>query len=155
MCCHIYLSGYLNYVERDISVPRGVSDFAIGVIYIHAFGWAVGLYTLPYLFGAELWPNRIRSFGGALSQGFHWLFYFGITKATPSLLSSMNQWGAFVFFAAWCLVALIYVYISVPETAGRKLENIDELFQHPWYKMRKYAYTREPEPERSDFAQSA
>lgn len=27
----------------------------------------------------------------------------------------------------------------VPETAGKALENIDELFQHPWYMMRKQA----------------
>ncbi|KAF4534011.1 MFS quinate transporter [Lasiodiplodia theobromae] len=142
MLCHSYLAGYLSFFVRDEdSVPKGASDAAIGVIYIHAFGWAVGLYTLPYLFGAELWPNRLRSFGGSLSQCFHWLFYFGITKATPSLLNSMNQWGAFVFFAAWCFIAIIYVFISVPETAGRALENIDDLFQHPWYMMRKYART--------------
>ncbi|GME41060.1 hypothetical protein diail_5798 [Neofusicoccum parvum] len=143
--CHSYLAGYLNFFIRDEdSVPKGASDFAIAAIYIHAFGWAVGLYTLPYLFGAELWPNRLRSFGGSLSQCFHWLFYFGITKATPSLLNSLNQWGAFVFFAVWCLVAIVYVFVMVPETAGRALENIDELFQHPWYLMRKYARAKEP-----------
>ncbi|KAF2011988.1 putative transporter [Aaosphaeria arxii CBS 175.79] len=140
MLCHSYLAGYLNFfVRNEDSVTTGASDMAIGVIYIHAFGWAVGLYTLPYLFGAELWPNRIRSFGGALSQGFHWLFYFGITKATPALLNAMNQWGAFVFFVAWCVVALIYSYIMVPETAGRALENMDALFEGPWWAMRKAA----------------
>lgn len=51
----------------------------------------------------------------------------------------MNQWGAFVFFVAWCIIALIYSYIMVPETAGRALENINELFEHPWYMMRKHA----------------
>ncbi|KAH8777441.1 general substrate transporter [Diaporthe sp. PMI_573] len=145
MLCHSYLAGYLNYFVRDAdSVPTGASDAAIGVIYIHALGWAIGLYTLPYLFGAELWPNRIRSFGGALSQGFHWLFYFAITKATPALLNSMNQWGAFVFFVVWCVIALVYAFIMVPETAGRALENIDTLFEHPWYMMRKFAYAKEP-----------
>jgi hypothetical protein len=67
--CHSYLAGYLFWFVRDEDgMPKGASDMAIGVIYVHAFGWAVGLYTLPYLFGAGLWPNCIRSFGGALSQ---------------------------------------------------------------------------------------
>lgn len=145
MLCHSYLAGYLYHFVHDAdSVPTGASDAAIGVIYVHALGWAIGLYTLPYLFGAELWPNRIRSFGGALSQGFHWLFYFAITKATPALLNSMNQWGAFVFFVAWCVIALAYAFIMVPETAGRALENIDTLFEHPWYMMRKFAYAKDP-----------
>ncbi len=31
----------------------------------------LGLFILPYVFGGELFPNRLRSFGGALSQCFH------------------------------------------------------------------------------------
>jgi sugar porter (SP) family MFS transporter len=135
--CHSYLAGYLRYfVPHPNSVPEGASDAAIGVIYIHALGWAVGLYTLPYLFGAELWPNRIRSFGGALSQSFHWLFYFAITKATPSLLKSMDTWGAFLFFVGWCIIAFLYTLFFVPETNGLSLEEMDAIFQRPMYRMR-------------------
>lgn len=83
------------------------------------------------MFGAEIWPTQIRSFGAALSQCFHWLFYFGINKATPSLLTQTNNWGAFIFFAGWCFVTLVYVYFVVPETAGKGLENIDRLFEQP------------------------
>ena len=81
MVCHAYLAGYLKtYTSNKAAVSKSASDAAIAIIYVHALGWAIGLYTLPYLFGAELWPNRIRSFGGALSQCFHWMFYFAITK---------------------------------------------------------------------------
>ena len=138
--CHSYLAGYLRYfIPNPENMPEGASDFAIVVIYIHALGWAVGLYTLPYLFGAELWPNRIRSFGGALSQCFHWLFYFAITKATPSILESMDTWGAFVFFVAWCIIAFFYTVLFVPETSGLSLEEMDEIFERPMYRMRQYA----------------
>ncbi|KAI9151508.1 Quinate permease [Paramyrothecium foliicola] len=137
MLCHAYLAGYLkHFIEDPSSMPSAASDVAIAVIYIHAFGWAVGLYTLPYLFGAELWPNRIRSFGGALSQCFHWLFYFAITKATPSILNSMAIWGAFVFFLAWCVVAFVYTLFLVPETRGLSLDEMDALFERPMYMMR-------------------
>lgn len=135
--CHAYLAGYLRYfVPNPDAMPKGASDVAIGVIYIHALGWAVGLYTLPYLFGAELWPNRIRSFGGALSQSFHWVFYFGITKATPSLLSATDTWGAFLFFVAWCIIAFLYTLFFVPETSGLNLEEMEAIFQRPMYLMR-------------------
>ncbi|KAF6830407.1 MFS quinate transporter [Colletotrichum plurivorum] len=135
--CHEYLAGYLRYfVPNPEGMPAGASDVAIGVIYIHALGWAVGLYTLPYLFGAELWPNRIRSFGGALSQCCHWLFYFGITKVTPSLLSAMDTWGAFLFFVAWCIIAFLYTLFFVPETSGLNLKGMEAIFQRPMYRMR-------------------
>ncbi|KAF9878050.1 MFS quinate transporter [Colletotrichum karsti] len=138
--CHAYLSGYLRYFIKDPgSVPTGASDAAIGIIYIHALGWAVGLYTLPYLFGAELWPNRIRSFGGALSQGFHWIFYFAITKATPSILSSMDVWGAFLFFVGWCILAFMYTLFFIPETSGLSLDEMDAIFERPMHQMRRAA----------------
>ena len=137
MLCHAYLAGYLKHFIKDpSSMPAGASDAAIAVIYLHAFGWAVGLYTLPYLFGAELWPNRIRSFGGAVSQCFHWLFYFAITKSTPSILNSMAVWGAFLFFLAWCAVAFVYTFFCVPETRGLSLDEMDMIFDRPLYKMR-------------------
>ncbi|KAK1546668.1 hypothetical protein CPAR01_00635 [Colletotrichum paranaense] len=136
MICHSYLAGYLNFEQRDGYMPEGASKFAIVVIYIHAIGWAIGLYTLPYLFGAELWPNRIRSFGGALSQSFHWFLYFAITKATPSILSSFKIWGAFVFFVGWCLVALVYTFFCVPETSSLSLDDMNLIFQRSTLKMR-------------------
>ncbi|KAF7631932.1 hypothetical protein AFLA_012779 [Aspergillus flavus NRRL3357] len=134
--CHSYLAGYLSFFTKEPStMPKGASDAAIAFIYIHALGWAIGLYTLPYLFGAELWPSRIRSFGGALSQCFHWLFYFAITKATPSLLTGLHTWGAFVLFAGFCIVALVYTFFLVPETSGLSLEEINKIFERPLYRL--------------------
>jgi sugar porter (SP) family MFS transporter len=132
--CHSYLAGYLKvYQTHKADMSKSSTDAALAFIYIHAFGWAIGLYSLPYLFGAELWPNKIRSFGGALSQCFHWLFYFAITKAAPSMLTSLHQWGAFVLFIGFCVVALLYTYFMVPETAGMSLEEINRIFERPLF----------------------
>lgn len=49
----------------------------------------------------------------------------------PSLLTQTDNWGAFLFFAGWCFVALIYVFFVVPETAGQGLEDLDALFERP------------------------
>jgi sugar porter (SP) family MFS transporter len=130
--CHSYLAGYLKiYQTNKEHTSKNSTDAALAFIYIHAFGWAIGLYSLPYLFGAELWPNKIRSFGGALSQCFHWLFYFAITKAAPSMLTNLHQWGAFILFIGFCMVALLYTYFMVPETAGMSLEEINRIFERP------------------------
>ena len=51
----------------------------------------------------------------------------------PSLLAQTHNWGAFLFFASWCLLSAIYVYFMVPETAGSSIEQIEELFKGPWF----------------------
>ena len=134
----VYLGAYIKAYQSG-SVAPGSSEAAIAAVFIHGFGYAVGLLVLPYVFGAELWPNSIRSFGSALSQTFHWLFYFGINRATPSIMSSTDNWGAFIFFAGWCFVALVYTFLAVPETAGLPLEHIDALFECPWWQIRSKA----------------
>ncbi|BCR91193.1 uncharacterized protein ACHE_70036S [Aspergillus chevalieri] len=127
-------------------MTKGASDAAIAMIFFHAMGWAIGLYSLPYLFGAELWPNHIRSFGGTISQCFHWFFYFAITKATPSLLSGLHQWGAFILFDGFCLLAFVYMYFFVPETTGLGLEKINALFERPLYMLGRPLDTRRESP---------
>lgn len=85
------------------------------------------------MFGGELWPNRLRSLGGALGQTFHWLFIYGFSFGLPSLLEKTQNWGAFIFFAGWCFVSLFYVYLMIPEIAGLSVEEIDALFKGSWF----------------------
>jgi len=51
----------------------------------------------------------------------------------PSILSSFHQWGAFLFFAAWCAVAILYTYLMIPEVSGLTVEEIEEMFKGPWF----------------------
>lgn len=150
MLSHIYIGVFIKYSQQG-SVSVGASQAAIALVFIHGFGYAVGEYihrtcfafaaqltetgllVLPYVFGAEVWPNGIRSFGSALSQTFHWLFFFGVNKGMPGLLKQTNNWGAFLFFAGWCFLALIYVYLVVPELAGADIEDFDALFEGSWF----------------------
>lgn len=55
-----------------------------------------------------------------------------MTFALPSLLERADNWGAFVFFAAWCAAGLLYVYLLVPEVAGLSVEEINRIFNGPW-----------------------
>lgn len=51
----------------------------------------------------------------------------------PSILSSFHQWGAFLFFAAWCLIAFIYTFLVIPEVSGLTVEEIEDIFQGSWF----------------------
>ena len=157
MLTDIYIAVYVQRRQSGVEISQSGSEAAIAAIYIHAFGYAVGmspqlecrmftpmtestklpllgLFVLPYVFGGELWPNRIRSFGAAASQAFHWLFHYAMTAAAPSILKNMDNWGAFVFYAGWCACALIYVYLAVPEIATLSLEEMNEVFKGSWFK---------------------
>ncbi|KAH8174180.1 sugar transporter domain-containing protein [Sarocladium implicatum] len=136
---NIYISAYTK-AHQDGPVSTGASQAALAAVFIHAFGFSVGLLILPYIFGGELFPNRIRSFAASFSQCFHWLFRYAIGFAVPSILESMHQWGAFVFFGGWCFVAFVYTFFFVPETSALEVEELSALFEGPWYNA--YKLTR-------------
>lgn len=39
------------------------------------------------------------------------------------------SFGTYIFFAAFCLLALVWVWFFVPETNGRTLEQMDYVFK--------------------------
>ncbi|SCO76669.1 related to quinate transport protein [Fusarium oxysporum] len=135
---HVYIGVFIKY-HQEGPVSSSASQAAIAAVFFHAFGYAVGLFVLPYIFGGELWPNRLRSFGGAVSQTFHWLFIYAVKYSIPSLLKTTDNWGAFLFFAGWCFLALIYVFFMVPEISGLSVEEIDYLFKGSWFNAYKRA----------------
>ena len=46
---------------------------------------------------------------------------------TPPMISSLG-FGTYIFFAAFCLIALVWVWFFIPETNGRTLEQMDFVF---------------------------
>jgi hypothetical protein len=113
---------------------------AIVAIFLHAVAWSIGWFSIPYLVSSEVFPVRIRSFNVSILTAFHWAFYFGCSRAMPSMLAGIDRYGAFIFFASICTISLAYVYVALPETAGRSLESMNMLFERPWYTVHKVAY---------------
>ncbi|OOO08332.1 General substrate transporter [Aspergillus oryzae] len=126
-------------IEATPSASRA-STAAIVAIFLHAVAWSIGWFSIPYLVGSEIFPIRIRSLNMSISMAFHWAFYFGCSRAMPSLLAATHKWGAFVFFSCICLISLVYVFYAMPDTTGRSLEELDSLFQRPWYTVYQVAY---------------
>lgn len=143
----LYVGSYLGATNGMTTAQIAASSSAtaaskasIVAIYIHAVAWSIGWFSIPYLVSAEVFPLRIRSLNVSVLMAFHWAFYFGCSRAMPSLLAATHRFGAFVFFACICVCSLVYVFFAMPETAGRSLESMDSLFERPWYTVRKVAY---------------
>lgn len=140
----IYLAVTRNMTTEEVEnkpSAQAASKVSIVAIFIHAVAWSVGWFSIPYLVSSEIFPIRIRSLNVSILTAFHWLFYFGCSRAMPSLLAATDQYGAFVyFFVPICVISLVYVFFAMPETSGRSLESMGSLFERPWYSVWKVAY---------------
>lgn len=75
-----------------------------------------------------------------MAMTLHFANQYGNSRAVPNMLlpvadGGISPKGTFWFFSAVTLIGALWVWFSVPETAGRSLESMDRLFALPWYKI--------------------
>lgn len=144
----IYIAGFLTAVPKlgtakNFVLPKsqkGAGTGAIVMIYISGIGWALGWNSMQYLLTAELFPLRIRAVSTSVVMCFHFANQYGNSRAVPNMLlpkatGGINPSGTFWFFAVVTIFGGVWVWFTLPETAGRDLESMDRLFSLPWYKI--------------------
>lgn len=56
-----------------------------------------------------------------------WLANFIIGVVVPEMMIKLG-WGTYLFFGVFCVAAAVFSFFLVPETSGKSLEQISELF---------------------------
>lgn len=147
----LYIAAFLTAVpelgvEDNFILPnsdKGASRGAIAMIYISGVGWALGWNSMQYLITAELFPLRIRALATSWAMALHFANQYGNSRALPSMLLPFGSGGLSPKGTFWCLGSVtviggLWVWFFVPETGGRSLESMGELFELPWYRIGLY-----------------
>jgi len=87
--------------------------------------YAMSLAPATWVVIAEIFPNRIRSTGMAISITALWSACFVLTYTFPLLNAALGAAGTFWTYAAVCLVGAVYLSMHLPEPKGRTLEQIE------------------------------
>ncbi|KAL4893699.1 general substrate transporter [Aspergillus ambiguus] len=151
LAAHVYMGAYMG-LRPGSSANAAASDAAIASVFVYAVGWSVGLCTIPYLYGAEIFPTRVRNVGYAVSMSLHWFFQFAIVRVTPNMFVSLHVWGAYLFWSIVCLLGLVVLGVWMPETKGVPMEYMGELFEGPWYLRWRATVSTATEEEEQDLA---
>ena len=106
--------------------PEGWVSVAFLLFYMISFGASWG--PVPWAMPSEIFPSSVRAKGVALSTCSNWLNNFIIGLITPPLVQNTG-FGAYTFFAVFCLLSFIWTFYFVPETRGRTLEAMDHVFK--------------------------
>ncbi|KAB8077965.1 major facilitator superfamily domain-containing protein [Aspergillus leporis] len=110
-------------------VEHGAGIVAIVCLYLIGGGWAIGWNSIQYLINAEIFPLSVRTVGCSVLMCFHYSNRYGLSKAVPSMLleNGLRPEGTFWFFAAVSVLGLLWVWVRLPETARRNLEEANTL----------------------------
>ena len=106
-----------------------MSTFGL-VLYLVFF--APGMGPMPWTINSEIYPLWARGTGNSLATMTNWLFNLLISMTFLTLTEVLTRYGAFWLYTCFAFTGCIFVYFFLPETKGKKLEEVEQLFQKPW-----------------------
>jgi MFS transporter, SP family, galactose:H+ symporter len=114
-------------------VGGGGSTLASVVAILSLMGFvasfAISLGPIFWLLNAEIYPLGVRSKAAGLGTMANWTFNFIVSLTFLLLIEALGRSGAFWFYAAIGVLTLWFCWKYVPETKGKPLEEIEELFE--------------------------
>ncbi|XP_073001369.1 monosaccharide-sensing protein 2-like [Typha latifolia] len=108
------------------TVLHAVLSTASVIIYFCCF--VMGFGPVPNILCAEIFPTRVRGVCIAVCALTFWIGDIIITYTLPVMLSTIGLAGVFGIYGVFCAIALVFVFLKVPETKGMPLEVITEFF---------------------------
>jgi len=97
-------------------------------IFVFIGFFPVGFLGLTFLYASEISPLSHRVPITSISTGTAWLFNFVIAEITPVGFANLGSRYYIVYAVFNFCLLLPGVYFFFPETSGRSLEEVDEIF---------------------------
>lgn len=88
-----------------------------------------GFLTIPFTMLPELFPQRVRGLTAGLTVCFAYFMSFIAIKSYPSMLLYMGNDIIFLLYGTVSLLGTLFVYFLLPETKGKTLQEIENLFK--------------------------
>jgi SP family arabinose:H+ symporter-like MFS transporter len=111
-----FYSGATNNIALVISI----------ILFLACFAFSIG--PLKFVIASEIFPTKIRGRALALSIMVMWIADTIVGQLTPILLTAIGPAFTFGFFALCCLLSFWVVYKMVPETKGKSLEEVQDIW---------------------------
>ena len=132
------------------SLGMALGAFGVAATFGHAgVEWVTSLslliYAACFMFSwgpicwvliAEIFPNTIRGKAVAIAVAFQWIFNFIVSSSFVPMFNmhlkpddDFGHWFTYGLYGILCVVAAIFVWKLVPETKGKTLEEMSQMWK--------------------------
>jgi len=110
-----------------ISGHEHITKFIIACSYLFVCSFAVTMGPVSWTYPAEIFPMRVRAKAVALSTAANWAFNCALAFGAPPGFSTI-AWKTYFVFGTFNFAGFIHIFFMFPETKGRTLEEVEEIF---------------------------
>jgi len=123
-------NGVDNIKEAKVQVTGAASKAVIACSYLFVASYAPTWGPVSWIYPPELFPNQLRGKAVAFTTSGNWAFNFALGYFVPPAFENIT-WKTYIVFAVFCVAMTVHVYFMFPETAGKPLEEVTEMFEDP------------------------
>merc|ERR1719450_731724 len=121
-------------IQRTSTLSPKFAPMIVVGLMTYLVSFQSGLGPIPWIVNSEIYPLWFRSVGVSLSTGFNWALNIMVSYTFLLLVQAMD-FGTYYFCAGWSALAIFWFFIVLPETKGKSLEEMDQLFSKPLWRM--------------------
>ncbi|MDR0981773.1 MAG: D-xylose transporter XylE [Culturomica sp.] len=114
----------LSYLSFSNNI--GITALIAMIVYTASFMMSWG--PICWVLISEIFPNTIRGKAVAIAVAAQWIANFAVSSTFPSL-SAWSIGGTYIIYAVFSLLSAIFVWKWVPETKGKTLEDMTNLWK--------------------------
>jgi MFS transporter, SP family, arabinose:H+ symporter len=94
----------------------------------YIFACAISICAVIFVLLSEMYPVKVRGAAMSIAGLSLWIGTYLIGQLTPVMLTSFTPAGTFFLFAVMCIPYILIVWKLLPETTGKSLEEIEEMW---------------------------
>ncbi|KAJ5577583.1 uncharacterized protein N7459_006547 [Penicillium hispanicum] len=124
MCVEATLARYVDF--SDPTANPDALRAAIAMFFVFSLSFtALGL--ISWIYPSEIFPTAIRARGSSAATATNWSLNLIFAQCSPIALTRLGS-RYFYCFVGFNWAAVVVVWLWYPETAGRSLEEVEEVF---------------------------
>jgi SP family myo-inositol transporter-like MFS transporter 13 len=118
-------------VETFGTCPNAFSWLTLATLVTYIVSFSPGMGPVPWTVNAEIYPNWARSVGNSVATTANWASNLLVSITFLHLTRYLTRFGAFWLYSVIAACGWVFLFLLLPETKGRSLEDAEELFQRP------------------------
>ncbi|KAJ5559029.1 Major facilitator superfamily domain general substrate transporter [Penicillium sp. DV-2018c] len=122
--------GIDGVAEQSMRLSGAPAKGLIACTYLFVASYAPTWGPVSWVYPPELYPLRIRGKAVALATSFNWAFNTALGLFVPSAFANI-RYKTYIIFGVFLFTMLLHVFFLFPETAGKTLEETEQIFEDP------------------------
>lgn len=108
--------------------PFSLSWLPVLGLILYLIWFAPGMGPMPWTINSEIYPQWARSFGNSSAATVNWSCNLLISMTFLHMTRWLTKCGTFGLYTGIAIFGWLFIYCFVPETKGKTLEEVTQLF---------------------------